>query len=378
MTELSQLLSQLVAINSINPDLVPKGAGEYEIAQFVATWCRQHGLEVHIEEAAPHRPNVIAIARGTGGGKSLMLNAHMDVVGVAGMQRPFEPTIEDGKLYGRGAFDMKGSLAASMLVTARAKELGLAGDVILTAVVDEEYASIGTSAAMKSGWKADACIVTEPTAMELCVAHKGFAWIDVETFGVAAHGSQPQTGVDAITKMGHVLVELDKLNQRLLGSKRHKLLGTGSLHASLINGGQELSSYPAHTKLQVERRTIPGETQEQVNEQIQQILRFLTLDDPSFKAKAEITLVRDSFEIAETAPIVKTLKQSVQQVRGTAPTIAGASFWMDSALTSAAGIPTVIFGPSGDGAHAEIEWVDLATVEQCVEIYLAAAKAFCV
>ncbi|MBX3084790.1 MAG: ArgE/DapE family deacylase [Anaerolineae bacterium] len=378
MTELSQLLSQLVAINSINPDLVPKGAGEYEIAQFVATWCRQHGLEVHIEEAAPHRPNVIAIARGTGGGKSLMLNAHMDVVGVAGMQRPFDPTIEDGKLYGRGAFDMKGSLAASMLVTARAKELGLAGDVILTAVVDEEYASIGTSTVMKSGWKADACIVTEPTAMELCVAHKGFAWIDVETFGVAAHGSQPQTGVDAITKMGHVLVELDKLNQRLLGSKRHKLLGTGSLHASLISGGQELSSYPAHTKLQVERRTIPGETQEQVNEQIQQILRFLTLDDPSFKAKAEITLMRDSFEIAETAPIVKTLKQSVQQVRGAAPTIAGASFWMDSALTSAAGIPTVIFGPSGDGAHAEIEWVDLATVEQCVEIYLAAAKAFCV
>ena len=377
MTELSQLLTQLVAINSINPDLVPNGAGEYEIAQFVATWCSERGLEVHIEDAAPRRPNVIAIARGTGMGKSLMLNAHMDVVGVQGMQRPFDPYIEDGKLYGRGAFDMKASLAASMLVVAKAKELGLAGDVMLTAVADEEYASIGTSAVMKNGWKADACIITEPTNMELCVAHKGFVWADFETFGVAAHGSRPDAGVDAITKMGHVLVELDKLNQRLLGSKRHKLLGTGSLHASLISGGQELSSYPAYAKLQVERRTIPSETNEQVNEQFQQILRFLALDDPSFKAKATITLTRDSFEVAESAPIVKTLKQSVQQVRGAVPPVVGAGFWMDSALTSAAGIPTAIFGPTGDGAHAEVEWVDLATVEQCVEIYLAAAKAFC-
>jgi acetylornithine deacetylase len=377
MTELSQLLSQLVAINSINPDLVPGGAGEYEIAQFVAAWCRERGLEVHLEDAAPNRPNVIAIARGTGTGKSMMLYAHMDVVGVQGMTKPFEPYIEDGKLYGRGTFDMKGSLAASMLVVAQAKQLNLAGDVILTVVVDEEYASIGMSAVIKNGWKADACIITEPTEMQLTIAHKGFVWADFETFGIAAHGSQPETGVDAITKMGHVLVELDKLNQRLLGSKRHKLLGTGSLHASLISGGQELSSYPAHAKLQVERRTIPSETTEQVNEQFQQILRFLALDDPTFQGKATITLVRDSFEIAENAPIVKLLKQCIQQVRGEQPVVSGAGFWMDSALTGAAGIPTVVYGPSGDGAHAEVEWVNLATVEQCMEIYLAVIKAFC-
>jgi acetylornithine deacetylase len=370
------LLHQLVAINSINPDLVPGGAGEAEIARFIAGWLAEAGLEVTIDEPMPGRPSVIGIARGTGGGRSLMLNAHVDTVGVAGMARPFEPYIDDGKLYGRGAFDMKGSLAAIMCVGAAARERRLRGDVIITAVADEEYASIGTAGIVKR-FTADAAIVTEPTALQVCVAHKGFIWLDVETTGVASHGSRPDLGVDAIAKMGRILVGVEELGQRLLANPTHRLLRSGSLHASLISGGQELSSYPDRCILSVERRTIPGETPEIVEEQIRAILDGVAEADPALKASVRTTLVRDAFEVAEDAPIVTTLRRHATAALGHTPEIIGETPWMDSAILSAAGIPTVVFGPGGAGAHAVVEWVDLAQVQQCYEILLTTAEEFC-
>src|SRR5215469_17104834 len=214
MSEIVELLRQLVAIDSINPDLVPGGAGEEKIARFVADWFERAGLEVVWDEAAPGRPNVVGVVRGTGGGRSLLLNAHMDTVGVAGMERPHNPRVEGNRLYGRGAYDMKGGLAAIMLAAAQARKLSLRGDVILTAVADEEYASIGTESIVKR-WHADAAIVTEPTALALCVAHKGFVWLEITTQGRAAHGSRPDLGVDAIVKMGPVLLGLEHLDRSL-------------------------------------------------------------------------------------------------------------------------------------------------------------------
>src|SRR6266700_914532 len=237
MPEITTLLQQLVAIDSVNPDLVAGGAGEREIAHFVANWLTQAGVEVTLDEVAPGRPNVIGIVRGPGGGRSLLLNAHMDTVGTTGMQRPHDPVVDGNRLYGRGAFDMKGGLAAIMVATAQAKKLALRGDVILTAVADEEFASIGTQAVLKR-WHADAAIVTEPTSLELCIAHKGFVWLEVETRGRAAHGSLPEAGRDAIVMMGHVLVALEHLDQTLRSNPSHRLLASGSLHASLIDGGQ--------------------------------------------------------------------------------------------------------------------------------------------
>jgi acetylornithine deacetylase len=175
MSETTELLRQLVAIDSVNPDLVPGGAGEGNIAHFVAAWLERAGLEVAVEEVAPGRPNVIGLARGSGGGRSLMLNAHMDTVGVAGMQRPHDPYIEQNRLYGRGAFDMKGGLAAIMAAGATARQRRLRGDLIVAAVVDEEYASTGTGAPVNRR-RAAAAIVTEPTDPDTCIAHKGFAW----------------------------------------------------------------------------------------------------------------------------------------------------------------------------------------------------------
>src|SRR5437588_5345936 len=223
MSEITNLLQQLVSINSINPDLVADGPGEGEIAGFVANWLTKAGLEVEIDEPEPGRPKVVGIVRGTGGGRSLLLNAHMDTVGVAGMERPHEPVVEGNRLYGRGAYDMKGGLAAIMVAAAQAKKLSLRGDVILTAVADEEYASLGTQSIVKQ-WHADAAIVTEPTALRLCVAHKGFVWLEITTQGRAAHGSRPDLGCDAIVKMGHILLGLEHLDRSLREVPSHRLL----------------------------------------------------------------------------------------------------------------------------------------------------------
>ncbi len=376
MSETSELLRQLVAINSINPDLVPDGPGEAEIARFVASWLESAGLEIELDEPEPGRPNVIGIVRGSGGGRSLILNAHMDTVGVAGMVRPHEPLITGNRLYGRGAFDMKGGLASIMVAAARAKALNLRGDVILTAVSDEEYASIGTASVVKR-WRAGAAIVTEPTGLDVCVAHKGFVWLELETMGTAAHGSLPELGVDAIVKMGKILVELEKLDRSLRAHPSHPLLKSGSVHASLIEGGLELSTYPDHCKLGVERRTVPGETQESVEAEIQAIFNHIAATDPDFKATLRTTLVREPFEIREDEHIVRLVRHHTHTLLEQEPAIVSAAGWMDSALLSAAGIPTVIIGPGGEGAHAIIEWSDLEQVEQCANILLEVIAEFC-
>jgi acetylornithine deacetylase len=376
MSELVELLQQLVAIDSINPDLVPGGAGEEKIARFVADWFERAGLEVVWDEPAPGRPNVIGIARGTGGGRSLLLNAHMDTVGVEGMERPHAPYIQDNRLYGRGAYDMKGGLAAIMAAGAAAKKRGLRGDVIVTAVADEEYASTGTSSIVKK-WHADAAIVTEPTELHICTAHKGFVWLDVETEGVAAHGSRPDLGVDAIVKMGKVLLGLEELDRSLRAALSHRLLGSGSVHASLIQGGQELSSYPRHCSLGVERRTVPGETLQKVESEIPRICEQIAATDPTFKAAVKTSMVRDPFEVSLDEPIVRAVLRKATIILGHQPGEIGQTGWMDSALLSAAGIPAVVFGPGGEGAHAVVEWSNLEHVERCAEILAAVAEEFC-
>lgn len=376
MSQTTELLRQLVAIDSINPDLVPGGAGEEKIARFVAEWFERAGLEVVWDEAAPGRPNVIGIARGTGDGRSLLLNAHMDTVGVVGMERPHDPYIRDNRLYGRGAYDMKGGLAAIMAAGLAAKKRGLRGDVIVTAVADEEYASIGTSSIVKH-WRADAAIVTEPTELNICTAHKGFAWLEVETEGIAAHGSRPDLGVDAIVKMGKVLVGLEELDRSLRGAPSHRLLGSGSVHASLIQGGQELSSYPKHCFLSVERRTVPGETLQKVESELPRIFERISATDSTFKARVKTSMVREPFEVSLDEPIVRTIQSKATAILGREPGEIGQTGWMDSALLSAAGIPTVVFGPGGEGAHAVVEWSNLEHVERCAEILAAVAEEFC-
>ena len=376
LAEHVRLLSDLVSLDSVNPDLVPGGHGEGEIAAYVANWLSRAGLDVEIDEAATQRPSVVATARGTGGGRSLMLNAHLDTVGVAGMENPFHPRIEGSRLFGRGAYDMKGSLAAIMLAGATVGRKALRGDVILTAVCDEEYASIGTASVLKR-WRADAAIVTEPTGLDVCVAHKGFVWFDVVSQGAAAHGSKPDLGVDAIVKMGRILTGLDALGRGLRSGPAHPLLGAGSVHASLISGGQELSSYPERCTVSIERRTVPGESAGAAEAEIRHIMDSAIAGDPSAKFALVRGLHRPPFEISPEAEIVRILQRRAAAHLGREPRIYGDTPWMDAALTSAAGIPTVVFGPGGAGAHALIEWSDLDQVRAAADILISVVSEYC-
>jgi acetylornithine deacetylase len=347
-----------VAIESVNPSLVPGGSGEHAAAEFVAAWSRDRGLEVEV--VGDERPSVIAIKRGSGGGRSLLLNGHLDTVGVVGMEAPLEPRVEDGRLYGRGSYDMKGAVAAALLVVAELDELR--GDVIVTAVADEELGSIGTEAVLERV-HADAAIVVEPTELEVAVAHRGFVGFEVETAGVAAHGSRSDLGIDAIAKMGPVLVALERLQEELQERPRHPLVGGPSVHASLIEGGQELSSYPARCVLMGERRTIPGETVADVESELRDI---------AGDAVVRIGPSREPYE----APLRDPFVELVRSTAGVDEPV-GALFWTDAALIAAAGIPTVLFGPVGAGAHAAVEWVDLASLERLREVVAAIAASWC-
>src|SRR5205807_9264448 len=272
-------------------------------------------------------------------------------------------------VYGRGAYDMKASLAAIMATASKVRSLKLKGDLIITAVADEEAASFGTFAVLEK-FRADFGIVTEPTELKLCLAHKGFVWLEVETTGVAAHGSRADLGVDAITHMGRILTGVQDLSERLRRGPRHGLLGTGSIHASLIEGGQEMSTYPARCVAKLERRTVPGEDGATVLREIE------ALSPPHSPGRARVgarvVLERPPSEVAPNHP----LSRAVAQVAG-APMIIGAAYWMDMALLNAAGIPCVAYGPEGEGEHADVEWVDIASVEKCVEVYLKAAELLC-
>ncbi len=350
--DLEKLICELVAIESVNPDLVASGSGESRIAAFVAGWLEAAGLSVSFVEPVAGRPSVVGVLRGSGGGSSLMLNAHMDTVGAGAMTAPFAPVVSDGRIYGRGAYDMKASLAACMITAREARRLGLRGDLIVNAVADEEVASIGTSAVVER-FRADYAIVTEPTELRLCLAHKGFVWLEVETTGVAAHGSRSDLGVDAIAHMGSILTGVLELNRRLHESPRHALLGTGSIHASLIEGGQEMSTYPARCVAKLERRTVQGEDGASTLREIEELIG-------SAEATARVTLERAPSEVPADHGLSLAVAEAAQN-----PVIIGVAYWMDMALLNGARIPTVSYGPAGEGAHADVEWVDLASVEKC-------------
>lgn len=373
---LQELTAKLVSIDSTNPSLSPSAAGEKEIAAFVADWCRDRSLDVRIVDA-DGRPSVVAVARGTGGGRSLILNGHLDTVGVEGMDDPFGPRVEAGRMYGRGAGDMKASVAAMMAALDRARSMALRGDVVMTAVADEEAYSVGTTAVLDCGVTADAAIVTEPTNGDVLVAHKGFVWADVTTEGRAAHGSRPEDGLDAITKMGAFLNGLEDLQTELEQRTGDPLLGPGSVHASVISGGREMSSYPAACRLGVERRTVPGETARSVIAELEEIAERCRRADPGFKASIDLTFERRPFSIDAGHEIVELVRTVAARTSGRRPPVSGSAGWMDAALLGERSIPTVIFGPSGGDFHGDNEWVDVASIETCAEVLAEVAEAFC-
>jgi len=370
------LLRQLVAIDSVNPSLVPGAAGEKEIAGAIADHLRRIGFDVQVQDVAPGRPNVIGVVEGRSSGRSLMFCGHLDTVGVDGMHAPFDPRIKDGRLYGRGSQDMKGGVAAMIDAARLTVERGFhRGRLIIAAVVDEEYASLGADA-VASTWTADGAVVTEPTGLQVAIGHKGFAWLDIETRGRAAHGSRPADGRDAILRMGRVLQRLEALDRDLQSRPPHPVMGTGSLHASIVSGGRELSSYPDRCLLRMERRTIAGESGETALEEVDAILRDLKAADPEFDGTGRLTFSRPSYELPEKHPLPAALVNAAAKAGCGTGTVA-MSFWTDAAVLGAAGTPSVLFGPGGAGLHSTEEYVDVSDVVACRDTLSALVRDWC-
>lgn len=361
-----ELTKILVSIDSVNPSLVPGGAGESEIADYCMAWFTHHGFETHRLEMHPGRPSVVGVRKGSGAGKSLMLNGHYDTVTLAGYDGdPLAPRMEDGKLFGRGAFDMKSGVAAMMVAAAITDDT--AGDVIVCCVADEEHSSMGTSEVLEQ-FTADAGIVTEPMCMEPTLWHKGFIWVDVTIHGRAYHGSRPEFGIDAIAKAGHFLAAMDTLATEMNAREGHPRLGPGSIHASLITGGEEASSYPAECKITIERRTIPGETPEIVEEELTEILDRLVMEVPDFTYSLEMGLVRQPFETDEESDIAQCVLRHTEKTLQKTPKLRAEPFWTDASLLDQKGIPCLLFGADGAGAHAAQEWVETDSVHNLTRI----------
>jgi acetylornithine deacetylase len=374
----TSLVAELVGVESVNPAFSEGGSDESKLAEVVARRLDGLGLRVERREPEPGRVSVLGTLEGAGRGPSLMLYAHLDTVGVEGMERPFEPDVRGGRLYGRGAYDMKGALGACLAAAQALAEDGpaLAGDVIVAAVADEEVASLGMTDAL-TRVVPDAAIVTEPTELEICLAHKGFAWVEVTTHGRAAHGSRFEEGIDANLRMGRFLARLEGLERELRESPPHPLVGPPSLHAAVLEGGTGPSTYADRCRLTIERRTVPGESEADALTEIRALLDRLLEEDPSFQAEAVTTLAREPFEADPDRPVVSALARAATAVLGRRPPLVGRPYWMDAALLGAAGVDTVVMGPAGAGAHAAVEWVDLASVASLAEILVRAAFEYC-
>lgn len=371
------LLRDLVAIDSVNPSLVAGAAGEAEIGRAIEAYMRRIGLDVVRQPVDGDRANIVGVLEGRRPGPSLMLCGHIDTVGVEGMAAPFDPVARDGRLYGRGAQDMKGGVAAMIDAARLLADKGLAaGRLVVAAVIDEEYASRGADALVRE-WKADVGVVTEPTDLQIAIAHKGFAWFEVVTRGRAAHGSRPADGRDAILYMGRILAELESRDRKLQASPAHQLLGTASLHASLIGGGRELSSYPDRCELKYERRTIPSETVQIVWQELDEILDRLRASGTPFEADASLLFTRPAYEIAAGHPVAQTMTRAALRVTGRAQAFTGMSFWTDAAVLGEAGIPAVVFGPGGAGLHSTEEFVVVEDVLTCRDVLVELAREWC-
>lgn len=365
-----QLLKQLVRIPSVNPDLDPTGTGEQEIAEFAVGWLQDHGIESWLENESSGRPNAVA-AIGDSDGPTLVFCAHLDTVSARDMAiQPFDPIVEGNRLLGRGSYDMKGGAASIMAAAASLATTTLGGRLLLALVADEEYKSAG-AVDFVSRHSADACIVTEPSELRLVLAHNGFVWFDIETTGNAAHGSRWDLGESAVAKMGPIISALDALDLDTLRSRTHDLTGPASLHCATIDGGAGWSTYAEHCHLRVERRTIPGENPEDVEREIREAV---AAHNPH--ARIDKVFERSPSTCAPDEAVANCLRDAAQNVLGQTPDEIGVAYWMDAAIFTDAGIPTVNIGPAGEGAHAAEEWVDVDSVVACAEILSETARRF--
>jgi acetylornithine deacetylase len=372
------LARALVRVDSRNPSLTPGGAGEAACVALLRDVLEAWGFSTEVYEAAPGRPNLLARLGEVRGGRTLMLSGHADVVSVEGMtHEPFAGDERDGRLYGRGAADMKGGIGAMCAAAWLAAREPLAGEILVAVTADEEYASLGTRAMLERGERADAAIVGEPTRLEIMPAHRGFVWIEIAFAGRAAHGSRWDIGVDAIRHAGLVLAELDRLDAEELPRRTHPLLGRASLHASTIEGGTGMSTYPDRCVLRVERRTLPGESGADAVAEVRRACDAVRRRRHDLAADVSLMMAQGPSDVATDAPVVVALEAALRE-RGEAVRVSGMSAWTDAALLNAAGIPAICFGPGDISlAHAAEEYIPLPEIDRATSVLAAFARRWC-
>ena len=371
------LLKSLVKIPSVNP-VIEQTRDEEGIATFIADWFRRtRKFNVTEQKVTKNRFNVVATLPGRSDGPSLMLNGHMDTVGVSNMIiKPFDPIVEHGRMHGRGSCDMKGSLAAMMsaMLSLADSNQKLNGDVIFSGVVDEEYESMGMYELVKR-FRADAAIVGEPTSMNIATAHKGYAWLEIETTGRRIHGSTPEKGVDAIEKMAIIISQLDRMRRKHV-RLRHRLVGTPRIHTSTITGGSDWATVPAKCTLHLERRLIPGERPQDAVTELKQTINQCMRHDRKLKATVKLIHYAESIDVKRTRHIALLEQELKRAGRGR---IVGVPYWTDAAiLVNRARIPTCLFGPGNiENAHSPDEFVKIQEVIDSVPVYARTAQRYC-
>ena len=365
--QLISLLSRLIGINSINPTL-SNGPGERELAEFILEYLHKLNIKADIQTIAPGRTNVVAVLQGSSRKDSLLLNSHLDTVGVEGMDHPFTLKGEGDRLYARGAYDMKGSAAIMLLLAEYFVKQPPSADILFTFVADEEDLSAGMEYLVNQ-WLEDSsprpsgAIFLEPTEENIGISHKGFNWYELEVIGKAAHGSRPEQGIDAIMPLRSVLDEMSKIQAELLEREADPLLGYASVHGSIIEGGTEMSVIPGRSRLKWERRTIPGESLQDLNLELKRITNAAENHPGSHEVKARELFVRLPHKAPDNARVLERLHKASPHSKRV-----GLSFWADLALAAQAGIPSVLFGPIGHGAHAVDEWVSLKSLVRIYEV----------
>lgn len=369
------LLTELVAINSINRTL-SAGPGEREIAEFIARRLNDLQLDAAIHDVGPDQRNVAAIIAGKDRRRSLLLNAHLDTVGVDGMDQPFSLKRQEDRLYGRGTYDMKGSIAIMLLLADYFTRQVPPLDILLTFVSDEEDKSTGMEYLVEH-WLPRVSpapvggIFLEPTEEDIGVCHRGFTWYELTVTGRAAHGSRPEEGIDAILPLRAALNSMRDIQAELQRRDPDPLLGCASIHSSIIGGGSELSMIPSRSCLQWERRTLPGESPRDLGRELERILQAVNQHPGGHTAAGSAFFVRPPYRVPDDAEILRRIQKATPQSRRV-----GLPFWADSALAGAMGIPSILFGPSGHGAHAIDEWVSLGSLIRVYEVIKNLIQSF--
>jgi acetylornithine deacetylase len=380
------LTRQLVAFDSVNPGLVQGAVGEGPIAQFVAERLSGSGFAVQLVPVPsdPRRMSVIAVRDGDQPGRTVVLNGHLDTVGVDGMAEPFTARIDGDRMFGRGTSDMKGGVAGLVIAAEQLMAAGARGRLVLALVADEEDASLGAATVLEalsrvSGVRADVCLIAEPTWLDLAVAHRGYAVIKIGLQGRAAHSSQPEHGVDVLAPLGGLLVAVAERNRALRQTFPHPLLAHGSLMSTVAHGGSAPFTVAAQAGALIERRTLPGEDATASLSEVRDLVDAVTAGAPGLGSTVELVLARDAWQADDSgsaAELMDLLAAALPAAGATPPARTGAPYWMESALWQASGVPTVVCGPAGGGLHAVDEWVDLAQLRRYPMAVAAAVGRF--